>query len=226
VTPDGQALVAGAHDGAVTIWEAASPQETAAWARQDREVEQRQAAGRSPGAKAPGIIQDWLVLGPLAQSLDYSGAKALARQPLSGEAKLRPRPGDSVRVEGQELMWQEFHWDESVLEFDRFLRKLDSDRVAYVVCYVMSAAERHDLLLQVGSNSHVRVYLNGQEIYQYIRNTGMFDLDPVGPLTLHKGTNVLVLKMVNAVGGWVCCARFVDREGNPAKDIQVRSTPE
>jgi WD40 repeat protein len=224
VTPDGQTLVAGAHDGVVTIWEAASDQETTTWARQDREVERRQAAWT--GAKAPGFIRDWLVLGPLAQRHDYSGAKALQRQPLSEEAKLRPRAGDHVWEGGQDFRWQEFHWDESVLEFNRFLRKLDSDRLAYAVCYVNSAAERHDLLLQVGSNSHVKVYLNGQEVYRYIRNTGGLNLDPVGPLTLHKGTNVFVVKMVNAVGGWLFCARFVDQQCHPAKDIQVRPTPE
>ena len=51
-------------------------------------------------------------------------------------------------------------------------------------------------------------------------------LDPIGPVRLRKGTNVLVLKVVNLILDWECCARFVDGEGNPAKGLRVSLTPE
>jgi hypothetical protein len=65
--------------------------------------------------------------------------------------------------------------------------------------------------------------------------------DPVGPnswqgrwttaaaahlLVLRKGTNVLVFKVMNHTGSRLGCARFVDREGNPAKGLLVSLTPE
>jgi hypothetical protein len=37
---------------------------------------------------------------------------------------------------------------------------------------------------------------------------------------------LLVLKVVNEIGAWEACARFVDPEGNPAKGLRVSLSPE
>jgi hypothetical protein len=82
------------------------------------------------------------------------------------------------------------------------------------------------LVLQVGSDDLAKVYLNGQELHKDVRGHALQALDPIRPVRLHKGTNVLVLKVVNVVLAWEACARFVDAEGNPVKGLQVRLTPE
>jgi hypothetical protein len=51
-------------------------------------------------------------------------------------------------------------------------------------------------------------------------------LDPIDPVTLRKGTNVLVLKVVNEIWEWEGCARFVDAEDNPAKGLRISLRPE
>jgi hypothetical protein len=91
---------------------------------------------------------------------------------------------------------------------------------------VISAAERNDLLLQIGHDDQAKVYLNGQEIYQDNRPRSLVALDPIGPVTLHQGTNVLVFKVINEYWDWEGCARFVDAEGNPVPGLQVRLTPD
>ena len=55
----------------------------------------------------------------------------------------------------------------------------------------------------------------------------MTSLDPI-PVTLRKGTNVLVLKVVevNGFGEWEACARFVDPYGNVAEGLRISLTPE
>ena len=73
---------------------------------------------------------------------------------------------------------------------------------------MISEVERNDLLLQVGSDDQAKVYLNGQEIYKYILPRGLVALDPIGPVTLRKGTNVLVLKVVNEALDWECLRPF------------------
>jgi hypothetical protein len=82
------------------------------------------------------------------------------------------------------------------------------------------------LLLQVGSDDQAKVYLNGQEVYKYTLARTLVALDPVGPLRLRKGTNVLVFKVVNQRSGWQGCLRFVDPEGNPAVGLRVSLTTE
>jgi Tol biopolymer transport system component len=125
-----------------------------------------------------------------------------------------------------EYTWQVHHAEGPVLDFIRLARKVCNYCVAYCVCYVISEAERDDLLLQVGSDDQAKVYLNGEEVYQHPGVRPLVILDPVGPVTLRKGKNVLVLKVVNQAKDWEGCARFVDREGNPAKGLCISLTPE
>jgi hypothetical protein len=225
VTPDGQRLLTGSGDHTVRIWEAATPAQTALWAQQDQEAERRRAAWQWPADGAPGFIHDWLVLAPLAFQKDETGVKGMEREQLPGEAGLQPRAGYSVRGDGQEIIWRAYHEEGPVLNFNGFVGKAAADSVAYAVCYVMSAAERHDLLLQVANDHQAKVYLNGQEVYKASRSH--FGLDAIGPVALHKGINVLVFKVVNEFGGgWAGCLRFVDAEGNPADGLRFSSTPE
>jgi hypothetical protein len=226
VTADGRRLITGSFDGTVKIWEAATPAQLALWAKQEQEAAQRMAPWRRPGAGAQGFIHDWLVLVPIRLEADQRGAKGLERQQLAGEANLRPRAGEHVLVGDKDLSWKAHHENEPVLDFNRLVGDWCPDHVAYAVCYVISEVERNDLLLQVGSDDQAKVYLNGQEIYKYVLARGVEALDPVGPVNLRKGTNVLILKVVNENFGWQGCARFVDREGNPVEGLEVRLTPD
>jgi WD40 repeat protein/serine/threonine protein kinase len=177
VTSDGRRLISGSDDGTVKIWEAATPEEVALWDRQEQEAARQQAFWQRPVAGAPGFIQDWLVLAPLELAPGERGDKGLQREQIPGEAKLQPRAGDRVRVVAwsgdqttrREYTWQEHREQEPVLDFNRFVGKLSTNRAGYGVCYVISAAERNDLLLQVGSDDQAKVYLNGTEVYKYLQ---------------------------------------------------------
>jgi WD40 repeat protein len=224
VTSDGRRLITGSEDGTVKIWEAASPEQAARWAKQDEEAARRLAAWQRPAAGAPGFIQDWLILAPLKRA-GQTGAEELERELVAGEANLRPRALDRVPLDGGEWIWQEHHGEDPVLDFHRIVGKRSTDSAAYAVCYVISEEERKDQLLQVGSCDLAKVYLNGQQVYKTSRFRGVQALDPIGPVTLRKGTNLLVLKVVNELWEWEGCARFVDEEGNPAKGLRISSTP-
>jgi WD40 repeat protein/serine/threonine protein kinase len=225
VTSDGRRLITGSADGTVKIWEAASPEAVARWAKQEQEAARRLAAWQRPGAGAPGFIQDWLILAPLKR-VGQTGAEGLERELVRGEAGLRPRAGKAARVDGREYTWQAHRVEDPVLDFHRLLGKRSIDSVAYAVCYVISEVERNDLLLQVGSSYQAKVYLNGQEVYKTSRFRAVQALDPIGPVRLRKGTNVLVLKVVNELYEWEGCARFVDGDGNPVPGLRIQLTPE
>ena len=112
-----------------------------------------------------------------------------------------------------------------MLDFNRLVGRQSQDSVAYAVCYVISAAERK-LLLQVGSDVMAKAYLNGREIHKDSQWHISLALDPIGPITLHKGTNVLVLKVANDAFSWTACARFVDLDDKPAKGLRYSLTPD
>jgi hypothetical protein len=123
------------------------------WTKQEQEDERRRAAWRRPAAGAPGFIQDWLVLSPLALDKEVRAAQGLELQQLTDEAQLKPRAGDSQRVGGKELTWKAQHEQGPILDFNRFVGGQSDHCVAYAVCYVISEVERHGLRLQVGSDA-------------------------------------------------------------------------
>jgi len=162
-----------------------------------------------------GSVSHWIVQ---LQAGDHRAAQKLWEryfQRLVGLArkKLRDTPRRSADEE-----------DVALSAFGCFCR--GAQGVAYAVCYVVSEAERNDLLLQVGGDDQAKVYLNGHDIYKQSLPRALNALDPIGPVTLRKGTNVLVLKVVNQAQAWQGCARFVDREGNPAEGLRVSLTLE
>jgi WD40 repeat protein len=229
VTSDGRHVITRADDGIVKIWEAASPAQVAGWDQQDQEAARRQAIWQRPVSGSfneKSFIRDWLVLAPVGLAPGEGVVRGLEREQIQGEAKLKPRAGKLVRVDGREFTWQECHEQEPVLDFNRFAGKLNRLSAGYAVCYVMSAAEHNDVLLQISSDDMGKAYLNGREVYKCLRGGAVVPLDRVGPVTLHKGTNVLILKVVNGNWEWEGCARFVDPEGNPVKGLRVSLTPE
>jgi hypothetical protein len=44
-------------------------------------------------------------------------------------------------------------------------------------------------------------------------------------VTLNKGTNILVFKVVNGEQDWSGCARFTDKNGSPVTNLTVSLVP-
>ena len=98
--------------------------------------------------------------------------------------------------------------------------------VAYAVCYLDSDRARDQLWLEVGSDDQAKVYLNGEEVYQYPLPRPLAGLDKVGPVTLRPGTNVLVFKVVNENEEWLGCVRLMDEDGKPVQGVRAHRTPQ
>jgi hypothetical protein len=225
-SPDGQRLATASGDGALNVWDAASAEAVQKWAHQDRAVQHLMTLNAFRGSHSQGFIQTWLLLLPLPLASEETGAQALDRQQLPGEAQLRPRLGERVMVGGRELIWQEYRSPEAAVNFNAALQRVANRSVAYAVCYLESDQARAGQWLQVGADNQSEVYLNSQQIYQCRLSTRpLWALDTVGPVALKQGINVLVFKAVNDVGAWEGCARLVDDAGLPAQGIRVKLTP-
>jgi WD40 repeat protein len=225
--PDGRRLVVSNYWDPLRIWEAASDEQIAAWAAEERAAEESVVAARrerADRARAAGMIQDWLVLAPIPLARGETGAAAVDREQLPDEARLRPRAGERVRVGDRELAWREYHGDDYFLDFNALLKQLTEFSAGYAVCYVESEAERTGLELRVGCDDQAKVYLNGREVYCY-RGPGRvlrYDQGVAAGITLRRGTNVLVFKVVNEAVDWKGCLRFVGPDGDPVGDLRVR----
>jgi hypothetical protein len=224
-SPDEARLATASHDGTAKVWEAAGASAVQQWARQDRAVQDLLDRNDFRDPQAQGFLQTWLVLLPLPFAAGETGAQALDRPQLPGEALVRPRPGERVRVGGRELVWREHRSPQSVVDFNAVVGQVADRSVAYAVCYIESDQARDGLWLQVGCDDQAKVYLNGRPIYRVRLPRSLWAVDTAGPVGLERGINVLLFKVVNENGGWVCCARLVDDEGRPAEGLRVKLTP-
>jgi hypothetical protein len=109
------------------------------------------------------------------------------------------------------------HWKKIQAEPSGFMRLENrispSERgIVYGQVYVFSPENRETLML-VGSDDGVRIWLNQDLIHTNPAYRGAYpDQDHV-PVTLKKGWNTLLIKVLQGGGGWGYYVRFVDPEG-------------
>ncbi len=171
-----------------------------------------------------GFIRNWLVLAPIALEGD-SGASEIDKDFLKGEASVRPRANDKVTVGGRELAWTAHQTSDYFIDFLQSFGKERGEYVAgYAVAYVLADADTKASLL-LSTNDQGKAWLNGKEIFRFAETRVLEkDTDKI-EVTLAKGQNVLMLKVINEVNNWQACARFV-RGTAPARDLKISLTPQ
>ena len=174
------------------------------------------------GIDAEGYICTWLVLAPIPLKQGQEGAGALDEEPVKGEANLKPEAGDKVDVDGKDLTWKECPAKDQILDFNGLLGKRTENSVGYAVAYITADADVADLTLKLGSDDQVKVYLNGKPIHSNDEGRPFEkDEDSVLGLSLRRGLNVLVVKLINEEEDWAVSARFVDKDGKPVAGLKA-----
>ena len=179
---------------------------------------------RDDGISNEGFITTWLLLAPIPLDPGQNGAAALGKQQLKDEARLQPRAGDKVKVGIRELQWKTYSTKNFFFDFNDFLGQKTEDSVGYAVCYVHAPADRKGLRLLVGSDDQAVVYLNGKQFIKSENARALERDSDRAAVSLNKGVNVLVFKVVNEKGDWSGCARFVDKDNALVNDLRARTS--
>jgi hypothetical protein len=177
------------------------------------------------GLNDDGFITTWLLLAPIALAEGQTAADSLDREQVKDEAHLKPRAGDKVKVGGKELVWKEYHAKDYFFDFNDFLGKETEDSAGYAVCYIHAPTEMKVIELKTGSDDQAKVYLNGKEVLRQPHDRPLEADEDSTPVTLRKGMNVLVFKVINEKEDWSGCARFVDQNGQVIKSLRVSAVP-
>ena len=179
---------------------------------------------QAAGLDAEGFIRHWLVLAPIAIDGE-SGATEINRDFLNGEAAITPRAGDTVTAGGQTISWTAHQTPEYFIDFLQAFGKSRGEYVAgYAVAYIIADAEMK-VTLALSTNDQGKAWLNGQPVFTFTdTRTLEKDTDRVD-VTLARGQNVLVLKVINEVNNWQACARFL-KDGAPLTNIKLSVTPQ
>jgi hypothetical protein len=172
---------------------------------------------------AEGFIRNWLVLAPIAIEGE-SGASEIDRDFLKGEATIAPKAGDKIGIGNELLTWTAHQAPDYFIDFLQSFGKTRGEHVAgYAVAYVI-ADEEMKVTLALSTNDQGKAWLNGKQVFKFAdTRTLEKDTDRI-EVTLAKGQNVLVLKVINEVNNWQACARFL-KNGEPVKNVQVSTAP-
>jgi hypothetical protein len=171
-----------------------------------------------------GYIRNWLILAPIPLGDGVDGAAGLGKVGLPDEGKISPKAEDKVTIAGKEFTWRKYQAKESHVDFNDFLGGQTEDCVAYAVCTINCAEEVKNVTLKVGSDDQSKVYLNGKEVYKYEGARALEkDQDSVTGLTLNKGKNIIVFKVVNEKIDFSCSLRFLDGTDKPVKNFKVEN---
>jgi hypothetical protein len=181
-------------------------------------------ADEKSGLNDEGFVQRWIVLAPIPLTANQSGEDGLAKEQLKDEAKLKPKAGDKIKVGDTELAWKEYIAKDHLLDFNDFLGKETEDSVGYAVTYIVAPEELKDIKMKTGSDDQCKVFLNGKEVFKYTDERALGKDDDTTEVTLNKGINVLVVKVVNVKEDWSFCVRFADKDDKPIAKLQARTT--
>lgn len=172
-----------------------------------------------------GFIRDWLVLAPLAIG-DASGAEAIDQKQFAEEASPKASDGATQKVGSKQLTWKKTATKQFYIDFKE-LNPDQSEHVAgWAVAYVVSSEEKAGLTLRMNSNDQGKVFLNGKEVVRFAdtRTLEKDAEDLAANVTLKKGVNVVVLKVVNEENNWQGSVRFMDKAGKPVTDVTISTT--
>ena len=165
------------------------------------------------------------MLAPIALAEGDTGAEAIFREQIRNEAALRPKAGDQIKVGGKELTWQNVTAATNYFDFTAIVTTLNDRMAGYAVTYIECETEKPGVIMAVASNDEGRIYFNGVDIYVFAEpRTLMLDADK-GRVTLKKGLNVVVFKIINEQGNWQGAMRLLDKSGAPLKDVKIKLSP-
>ena len=177
-----------------------------------------------------GYIRNWLILGPIPNEARSRGEAEVDRNQLPNEGNLAPMAGEKITVRGKALAWKKYKTPKFYVDFNDWLKHPANVReehvLGYIVTYIHSDRERSKLQCRMISNDQGKLYLNGRELLKF-RNTRAIvkgEEDIARNVTLKKGRNVVVFKIINESNNWGGCVRFTDAKGKPVTDIRM-TTP-
>ncbi|MED6298592.1 MAG: HEAT repeat domain-containing protein [Verrucomicrobiota bacterium] len=99
---------------------------------------------------------------------------------------------------------------------------MEANAAAYAMTKVW-APENLKINLEMGSDDHIKAWLNDEKIHESFSNRSLEPRQSIIPVTLSKGWNLIILKVVNTSGPWGLSCRIRGRDGNPVNGLKIES---
>jgi hypothetical protein len=159
------------------------------------------------------------------QLTDTAVQSAIKSDFFPNQLTVLPRDGDAVTVGGAELKWHAvdtINYNVNLYHFAYALNKPTSNVLFWAVTVVNASRDIPGIRLAIGSNAASIWWVNGEEVIGiYNDRQAVIDDGVSKRLTLKKGPNIVRAAIFNAGGATDFCARFLDEDGNPFKEITI-----
>jgi hypothetical protein len=182
------------------------------------------AAEKAPDAD--GFLQRWVILEPISvgnQQAESASKAAVKTDYFTNQLTVMPHDGDKAKVGDQELTWHAVdtsRYNVNLYHFAHNLNKSASGVLFWAVTVVNCPQEMPNVRLAVGSNASSVWWVNGQEVIGiYGDRQTVIDDGVSRRLKLKQGKNVIRCAVINGSGATDFCARFIDTEGKPVKNL-------
>ena len=172
-----------------------------------------------------GYVRDWVMLAPIPLPAGESASDLLLRDQIQAEATLKPKDGDKITVRGKELTWKNVTASTNFFDFNAVLKTQNDHVAGFIVTYVECDQDIPNVTMAVASNDEGRIYFNGVDIYAFTEARPLLLDSDKGRVTLKKGVNVIVFKILNEQNSWQGAMRLLDKGGTPLKKVKIRRSP-
>ena len=158
------------------------------------------------------FMQRWLVLGPIPAFLEEPKSGDLDAQKAAFEQEQLPveeydniKEGESVNISGKTYQWKYLNNEDDIVDLDKLYNGVD-----FVIAYAsadITLANPEKVLLGIGSDDGVKIWLNGELIHQKWAARPINQDDDLVTLNMKKGNNRLIIKVQDIQQGWSFCCR-------------------
>jgi len=161
------------------------------------------------------FMKTWLVAGPVRVSNDTLEPgdslqeKVFKTDIISGIDVVPNKPVPPVLIKEKNFNWQLISMQGDIIDLDTFYKGKD-----FVYAYALAeikASVPTNVMLGVGSDDGIKVWLNGKLVHDNWMPRGVNKDDDLIPLKLIKGSNQVLLKVQDIKGGWGFVTRMLDK---------------
>lgn len=172
------------------------------------------------GLQPDQFFKKWFVLGPIPVSEEKTTPdqnkqkKVFEAEPPFRIQDLSPTKS-SHQIGDKEYQWQLVASEDEILDLNQIYGETEfAEAYAWAEIYL---SEQKNVVLGIGSDDGVRVWLNGQLIHQNQSARPVSKDQDLVPATFKKGKNQLLLKIQNERLDWGFCCRILGSETLPRK---------
>ncbi|MCU7550096.1 serine hydrolase [Chitinophagaceae bacterium LB-8] len=162
------------------------------------------------------FMKNWLIAGPVPVSADSMPASSVQEKTfkediISSVPIVTGKPVMPVHVQQNTLQWKSISSSEDAVMLDKAFGEKSYDFVyAYAIAEI-KAEKAGTVMLGLGSDDGVKVWLNGKLVHENWIPRGVQKDDDVVPLPLVRGSNQILIKVQDIQGGWGFVARLLDQ---------------